>query len=104
LVRRGGVGPGGKSGKITITAAREDDAVRIDVSDDGVGMSAQAAHRLTSSISETRSAEDDHFGLYAVQQRLKLEFGKQATLTLAFEEPVGTEVSVRVPSPSKVRE
>ena len=80
---RHGVEPRIEGGNVTLVAARDGDAVRIEVRDTGVGFA-----------SSTRGGT----GLTNLRERLKLLYGERGQLTIADNPGGGTLVTLRVPS------
>lgn len=81
-------------GMIRITGWQENEAIILQVNDNGVGMTQE---RLEHLIKAMRSDERVGFGLSAVDQRLRLQFGAQYGLSMASREGMGTTVTVRIP-------
>jgi LytS/YehU family sensor histidine kinase len=67
---------------VTITARRAGERLELDVSDDGIGLSADAVERV---------------GLANCRERLAAHFGEDQALTLEHRAPSGTRVVVRLP-------
>lgn len=82
-------------GKIRIRGWRENGSVYLEVSDNGIGMSPQRLEELRSSID---SSERVGFGFSAVNQRLRLQFGREYGLQVDSTEGEGTVVTVRIPA------
>ncbi len=80
---RHGVEPRVEGGEVRLRAAREGDAIRIDVIDTGVGFAAS-----------TRGGT----GLTNLRERLKLLHGERASLTIGENAPGGTIVTLRLPA------
>lgn len=84
-----GIEPSLRGGAITVTAERQDGAVRIRVEDSGVGMSALPGQG---------------HGLDNVRERLKLGYGDAGSLRLAEAEPQGLVAEIVVPiEPERAR-
>ncbi len=81
-------------GHIHITGTAENGSVVLRVTDDGVGMPQARLDQLCTTI---ETDERVGFGLAAVHQRLRLQFGPGYGLMLASREGVGTTVTVRIP-------
>ncbi len=62
-------------GKIKIGAKRLEDDFVISVSDDGIGMSKERLAEVTEGLSGARPADNAIYGLYNVNERIKLKFG-----------------------------
>jgi len=81
-------------GCIRITSQVEGADVLLRIADDGAGMSPVRLEELSRAI---ESGERVGFGLAAVHERLRLQFGSPYGLTLASREGKGTTVTVRFP-------
>ena len=81
-----GIAPKQGPGEIVITARIEDDRVRIEVSDDGVGIPA-----------DDRGRPREGIGLSNTRERLTKTYGNRSQLVLRTEPGRGTTVSVVLP-------
>ena len=94
-----GIEPKG-SGHIDVHLGFEDGLIRIDVADDGVGMSPEKAEAILQNGGETKSEFFRELGVYNVNRRLKFEYGDRAGITINSTEGVGTTMTVRIPAES----
>ena len=99
-----GIEPKG-SGHITIhlyyEPFQEDDAVptlRIDVTDDGVGMSREKAEQILCTNDEGSSDFFREIGVSNVQKRLQYEFGEEYGITVESVEGKYTTMSIHIPA------
>lgn len=85
-------------GKITITAKQKGADIILIVSDNGKGMSANKLDLVRKEISR-RGAEEpfNGFGLYNVNERICLNYGKGYGLVMESEEGVGTKSIITIP-------
>ena len=81
-------------GTIRITATLADGCVLLRVEDNGVGITPQRLAQLRDAMERQ---ERVGFGLSAVNQRLRLQFGPEYGLCLDSEEGQGTTVTARIP-------
>lgn len=81
-------------GTIRITATLADGCVLLRVEDNGVGITPQRLIQLRDAMER---GERVGFGLSAVNQRLRLQFGPEYGLRLDSEEGQGTTVTARIP-------
>ena len=81
-------------GTIRITATPADGCVLLRVEDNGVGITPQRLAQLRDAMERQ---ERVGFGLSAVNQRLRLQFGPEYGLRLDSEEGQGTTVTARIP-------
>ena len=73
-------------GGIWIIGLKEDDRIRITLSDDGVGMSDGEMDQLNEELRDCYVQSDRHIGVRNVNQRLKLIFGEEYGITLSVRE------------------
>jgi two-component system sensor histidine kinase YesM len=92
-----GIEPKG-SGHINVHLYYENDLIRIDVSDDGVGMTKEKAESILKDQSETKSDFFREFGVYNVNRRLLFEYGEPAGISVTSTEGEGTTMTVRIPA------
>lgn len=97
-----GIEPKGGTGRITVHACYEDSKakhrnIRIDVTDDGVGMPPQKAAQILTDSSDNRADFFREIGVSNVHKRLQYEFGDEYGITV--ESIVGeyTTMSIRIP-------
>ncbi len=78
-----GISPKKDGGEINITIRSVDHFVNIEVKDDGTGIK--------------QNYRGSGFGLYSIEQRLKLVYSGQAVFEILPNEPVGTIVTIKLP-------
>ena len=83
----------GRSGSIRVDAVRRGDDICLSVTDDGVGMSPEICENI---LSNAPQKKEGHYGLYNVNERLRLYYGKEYGITLHSEPQRGTRVDVRI--------
>lgn len=91
-----GLKPKGSPGRILIEGCRESaDRIIIKISDDGVGMPEDKVKEFM----EKRGAkiQRQSFGIYNVDERIKLFFGAEYGLRLESRQGVGTEARIEIP-------
>ena len=88
--RRGG-------GAITVGAREEDDLLILYVRDDGIGMSAERLAQIREGLTEQAPEKSAIYGLYNVNERIRLDFGEEYGLSIDSEEGTGTTVEIRLP-------
>lgn len=88
-------------GLIRVSAEPEDDSVIIAVHDNGIGMSEERLQeiiaRLSQKASSTSEGKRESYGLYNVNERIRLRFGDCYGLSISSTFGVGTCVQVRIP-------
>jgi two-component system sensor histidine kinase YesM len=94
-------------GLIRITGRVEGHVLYITVSDNGAGMSPETVKMLTRRIQAAAYQEpggdmwnekkNGSYGLYNVEQRIRLYFGSEYGTTIQSREGIGTDIIVRIP-------
>lgn len=97
-----GIEPKGGPGTVTVRIYRDaKDDVHIDVTDDGIGMSAEAAEGILGNNASTGSSFFKEIGISNVHKRLQYEFGSRYGLTITSTPGEFTTVSVLLPLDGK---
>ena len=89
-----GIEPKDGKGCIRITGVMDGEVCRITIEDNGVGMDDLQLAKLQNRLELTENTDNVSFGLWNVNQRLKLMFGKEAGLAIVGSAGGGTTVSV----------
>lgn len=84
-------------GHILVTAQRDEEDLRISVRDDGVGMDKERLRQVREGIFEKEPGERDIYGLFNVNERIRLYFGDDYGITVTSVKGEGTESVVRLP-------
>lgn len=89
-------------GKIIISAGRKGDDVIITVKDNGVGMTNNQLDNLNQKFKRINKQSDpkkkkESYGLYNVNERIKLKFGNGYGITIQSVQGEGTSVLVKIP-------
>ncbi len=93
-----GIEPKGTAGNITIHIYRNESAdIRIDVTDDGVGMEPELTARLLDMEAPASSSFFKEIGVSNVHKRLQYEFGNQYGLSIQSEKGKFTTISILLP-------
>ncbi len=90
-----GIRPNGLGGTLRITAFSEADNIYIEVMDTGIGMTADRAQNLLKEPSA--NVLGGGYGIYNVQQRIQVYYGKQYGLTINSIPQKGTTVLIKIP-------
>jgi two-component system sensor histidine kinase YesM len=85
--------PSDQPGEIKVSAYEEGDSLKVSVSDNGVGMTADKKTEIFGGLSDPSR----HFGLHSVNERIQLHYGHQFGLSIRSQEGEGTEITVTVP-------
>lgn len=89
-------------GRITIGAEDVNGDVFISVSDNGIGMTEERLHEINTLLERTYDSEStgpkhDSYGLYNVNERIKLKFGINYGVSIFSKSGEGTCVQVKIP-------
>lgn len=89
-----GLRPAGRPGLLTVCARADAEDILISITDNGVGMSPEAARELLAP-----PARDQHggYGIYNAQQRIHVYYGQQYNIHIHSIPGEGTTVTVRIP-------
>ncbi|MBO5486581.1 MAG: histidine kinase [Eubacterium sp.] len=99
-----GIEPKGSTGTILIHVGYEQQpeaaisGIRIDVTDDGVGMSPQKAEQILQGNSDSRADFFREIGVSNVHKRLQYEFGEEYGITINSVEGEFTTMSIHIPN------
>ena len=99
-----GIEPKGTPGHITVHACYETDPedgslnIRIDVTDDGVGMSWEKSIQVLQGNSDSSTDFFREIGISNVHKRIQYEFGEKYGITIDSEEGKYTTMSVHIPA------
>ena len=88
--RRGG-------GKITVTGYAEEENYIIKVTDDGIGMDAERLDQVRRGLTDQDPDSGKIYGLYNVNERIRLEFGEEYGISIESEYEKGTEITIKLP-------
>ena len=91
--RRGG-------GKITITGQETESDYRLIVTDDGMGMDSERLLEITRGLSDKAPEDAKIYGLYNVNERIRLFYGEEYGISIESEYDRGTTVTIRLPKKS----
>ncbi|WP_026496115.1 sensor histidine kinase [Butyrivibrio sp. WCD3002] len=84
-------------GKITVSGKSEGDDIVITVHDDGQGMDFDRLMQVQNSLLSNDENDKAIYGLYNVNERIRLEFGEDYGIKIESTHGVGTTVTVRLP-------
>ncbi|WP_304942492.1 sensor histidine kinase [Vallitalea guaymasensis] len=80
-----------EKGMLIIRGYRKEDNLYFEVLDNGIGMNEE---QIEEALSKTN---DDHIGLYNVDQRVKLYYGSLSGVTIESKPDKGTKVIIKIP-------
>lgn len=84
-------------GRIRIYAKSEDENLAIYVEDNGMGMSEERLDEVMNGIRSESPGEHSIYGLYNVNERLRLKFGNEYGLSIESEYGKSTTVKILIP-------
>lgn len=82
-------------GNININILSDSDYVVIEVTDDGLGMKKEKLNELRNNLAN--SVESEQYGLYNINERLKLTFKDEYSINIDSEYNHWARVSLRIP-------
>ena len=88
-----------QKGNININVFSKDDCIIIEVIDNGLGMDLEKLATTRKNLYE--SIESEHYGLYNINERLKLTFKDKYSIDIDSEFGKGTRVSLKIPKVSE---
>jgi len=88
-----------QKGIIDINILSESDYILIEVTDNGLGMNKEKLAETRKNLCE--SIESEHYGLYNINERLKITFKDKYSINIDSEYENGTKVSLRMPKISE---
>ncbi|MFB9326431.1 sensor histidine kinase [Paenibacillus aurantiacus] len=93
-----GIKPKEGGGTIRITGSADEERMTLVVEDDGLGIPPDRLARMNEALKAGRkSAEDNGYGLYNVNERIQLIHGSAYGLVVESRQGVGTKVMLRLP-------
>ncbi|MBP5383604.1 MAG: sensor histidine kinase [Lachnospiraceae bacterium] len=84
-------------GKITVTGELLDDSIVISVEDNGIGMTKERLETVNARIKDPNFDSAEAYGLYNVNERIRLKFGDAYGVTIRSEYNEGTTCEIRLP-------
>ena len=95
--RRGG-------GKISVTGTLEEEDYIIKVTDDGIGMDEERLEQVRKGLTDQDPDSNKIYGLYNVNERIRLEFGEEYGISIDSAYEKGTTMTIRLPRKKKSNE
>lgn len=92
-----GIEPKKGKGVIVISASRLGERLQISVSDDGVGMTREKIKSIYKGDKQRTHKEFSMIGVYNVEQRIRLYYGKEYGIQVDSEKDYGTNVILTLP-------
>lgn len=88
-------------GTITINGRRDEDRVILEIKDNGIGMDQERLASVMDGIASKNPNQHDIYGLYNVNERIQLKFGKEYGISMESSYGDGTIVRVELPFSSE---
>lgn len=93
-----GLKPKGSNGELKIIGKLyNNDAIVFTICDNGVGMDHMQLDEMNQKLSDSENQMKDHIGIYNVNQRIKIVFGKDYGVSIESIENLGTTVKIKIP-------
>lgn len=89
-----GIKPQGKSGNIDVNVRIADNTLHISVKDSGVGIPPQKLQELLDNLDN--AVESEHYGLYNINERLRLLYKESFSIQLHSKQGPGTEIIINI--------
>ena len=86
-----------EGGCIRINVESKDKTLRINVSDNGIGMKPEALEKLRDDLSGGEEFSDGHIGLFNINKRIKLYYGPDFGLSISTNVQNGIDVCMVIP-------
>ena len=84
-------------GKIIITGVKEKDYFRLIIEDNGIGMNKDRLMQIRNEITNNKLDGKGIYGLYNVNERIRLNFGEEYGVSIESNYGEGTTVSIKLP-------
>ena len=84
------------TGTVTVSARMENEELLIEVKDDGVGMSREAVRKILDSSNDIKSGGHTIIGIFNVNKRIQMYYGKKYGLQIQSKIGEGTTVRLRL--------
>ena len=84
-------------GKIKVSGKAEKDATFIIIEDNGIGMTKERLQQVRDGIMNKVPTEKDIYGIYNVNERIRLNFGEEYGLDIESTYNIGTKIMIRLP-------
>ncbi len=84
-------------GRITVKGYREGDDIVISVADDGIGMTEERLGEVVAGLSKNQPADSAIYGLYNVNERIRLKFGEKYGISLHSVHGQGSTCNILLP-------
>lgn len=84
-------------GKITISGEVFEDHIEIVVADNGIGMTPERLTQVKESLMSKSIDASKIYGVFNVNERIKLKFGEESGLSFDSEHGIGTRVTITLP-------
>lgn len=93
-----GLKPKGANGVLKIKGEiYHNEAIVFTLTDNGVGIDLKQLEQINNELNGNENQMDNHIGIYNVNQRIKIVFGKEYGLKVDSKVNFGTSVSIKIP-------
>ena len=91
-------------GRIVINGRKEEDYFLLQIEDNGIGISKERLAQVRSEIEDKVLTGKDIYGLYNVNERIRLNFGEKYGISIESTYTEGTVVTIILPCAEEVAE
>ena len=88
-------------GKILIRGKKEEEDFLLEIEDNGIGITKERLLQIRQEIQNKVSSDRDIYGLYNVNERIRLNFGEKFGISIESTYGEGTKVCVKLPNMEK---
>ena len=93
-----GLKPLGKGGILKIQGkAYNNKYIEFIISDNGVGIEEERLEEINNNLKSNTYHMKDHIGIFNVNQRIKIIFGKEYGICFTSKKNIGTSVKIKIP-------
>lgn len=87
-----------RAGRIMVSGEQEQDMLVIRIMDNGIGIRSERLQQIRDAIQNKVPTENNIYGLYNVNERIRLNFGSRYGISIESVYGDGTEVTIRLPA------
>ncbi len=84
-------------GKIIVSGKKEKNLTLITVEDNGIGMTPERLQEVKDGLEDKIPTEKDIYGMYNVNERIRLNFGEEYGIEIDSTYNIGTKITIRLP-------
>ncbi len=92
-----------KRGVIKVIISEENTCLKIEITDNGYGISEEKLHQLREKLEGKFELTEAHIGLQNVNNRLKILYGDNYSIKIESKESYGTKVTIKCPEKIEIK-